>query len=401
MNGELYTYTALDASGSKVRGEVMAIGEQEACRALSARGLTPLKVSMRRKRGPIFSSQRVSKQDIADVTRELAVLIEAKIPLARSLHSIAEQESNSALASMIRSIATAIEAGEPLTHALDPYRDTFGEVYLETLRAAEKSGNLAEVMGYLAELLDRQIESSQQLRRAMTYPAIVLSVVVAAVTVIVVFVVPKFADTFSSQGVELPTITKWIQVLGESVKAYWWAYLGGFGTVLAATLGYAKSPDGHDFFERLLLRIPYLGRIVVLSTVAQLTRVMSIGLSSGLGLIESIELGGRASGRNVIRAECDGVASALRGGQELPTALAETRYIPPFAKRMLVAGKDSAELSRACGIVAKHFDRESSHLTKNINTVIEPLLTVAMAGIVLLVALSVFLPMWQMVKIKH
>lgn len=401
MNGELYSYTALDASGSRVRGEMMAIGEQEACRALSARGLTPLKVSVRRKRGPLFSSQRVTKADVADVTRELSVLIEAKIPLARSLHSIAEQETKHALAGMIRSIATAIEAGEPLTHALEPYRDVFGEVYLETLRAAEKSGNLSEVMGYLAELLDRQIESSQQLRRAMTYPMIVLSVVAAAVGVIVVFVVPKFAATFRSQGVELPTITRWVQVLGESIKAYWWAYSAGLGALTAAAVGYARSPDGRDFFERLLLGVPYVGKIVVSSTVAQLTRVMSIGLSSGLGLIESIELGGRASGRAVIRAECEGVAGALRGGQELPAALAESRFVPPFAKRMLVAGKDSAELSRACGIVARHFDREASHLTKNINTVIEPLLTVAMAGIVLLVALSVFLPMWQMVKIKH
>lgn len=401
MNGELYAYSALDSTGAKVRGELVAVGEQEACRALSARGLTPLKVAIKRKRGPLFSTQRVTTRDVADVTRELAVLIEARIPLARSLLSIAEQESKAALASMVRSIATAIEAGEPLTRAIEPYRDAFGEVYIETLRAAEKSGNLAQVMGYLAELLDRQIESSQQLKRAMTYPVIVLSVVVAAVTVIVVFVVPKFAATFGSQGVELPTITKWVQVLGESIKAFWWAYLGGLGVLVAAALGYAKSPDGRDFFERLLLRIPYIGSIVVSSTVAQLTRVMSIGLSSGLGLIESIELGGRASGRSVIRAECDGVASDLRGGQELAGSLQETRYLPPFAKRMLVAGKDSTELSRACDIVAKHFDRETSHLTKNINTVIEPLLTVAMAGIVLLVALSVFLPMWQMVKIKH
>lgn len=401
MNGELYSYTAMDAAGKRVRGEITAIGEQEACRALSARGLTPVKLLAKHVRAPLFSSQQVTTRDVADVTRELAVLIEAKIPLARSLLSIAEQESKPSLANMVRSIAKAIEAGESITRSLEPYRGVFGEVYIETLRAAERSGNLGEVMGYLAELLDRQIESSQQMKRAMTYPAIVLSVVVAAVTVIVVFVVPKFAATFGSQGIELPTITKWVQALGESVRAYWWMYVGVVTSVVVAAIGYGRSPDGRDFFEKLLLQIPYIGRIVVAGTIAQLTRVMSIGLSSGLGLIESIELGGRASGRSVIRAECDGIAASLRGGNELSAALQSTTYLPNFAKRMLVAGKDSAELSRACGIVAKHFDRETTHLTKNINTVIEPLLTVAMAGIVLLVALSVFLPMWQMVKIKH
>lgn len=395
-----YRYSAIASDGSKSTGMVEAGSEQEAYRKVSAFGITPVKLSQVRDMTPTVRRGRISSEDIAAFTRELSVLVEAKIPLARGLLSIAEHEDKMALKMMIRDIASSIEAGLPITDALAKYRDHFSSLYIETVRAAEKSGNLVAVMAHLAELLEKQTESRQQLRRALTYPSIVLFTVFLAVTVIVGFVVPKFAATFRAQKIQLPMITRVIQAIGFSVRDYWYIYLAVFLAAIFGLIAAWRSPSGRVVLEKLMVKIPYIGRIIVSVTAARFARVFSIGLTSGLNLIESLENGGRATGRPVFAQECDQMADRLRRGEQLQQVLRETSYLPSFARRMMSAGKDSAELARACDVVARHFDREASHLTRNINTFIEPVLTIALAGVVLLVAMSVFMPMWEMVGVR-
>ncbi len=401
MIAEPYRYVAIEAGGQRRRGEVQGTDRQDAFRKLTAMGLTPLRVEKAGASGPMFSFQRTKASDIADLSRELAVLVEARIPLARGLSSIAEHEPKPGLRDMIRDVATRIESGMALSAALEQYREEFGEVYIETIRAAEKSGNLPVVMAHLADMLDRQIEARQQLKRALTYPIIVMAVVAMAVGVIVIFVVPKFAATFSGQGVQMPLITRMIQTVGEFAKANWAVLLAGAAAVFFGMRAYLRTEGGRDAFERFLARVPYIRKIVTASTTGQFARVMSIGLSSGLDVIESVEIGGHATGRHVFGRECDALAERLRRGEELSDVVRSSPSLPSFAKRMLCAGRDATELARSCGIVARHYDREAGHLTKNVNTVIEPVLTVLLAVIVLGVALSVFLPMWQIVKISH
>lgn len=396
-----FRYTAIAPSGERREGTLHATDEQDAFRKVSSQGLTPIRIRTVRSQAPIFSFQQIKAADIADFTRELSVLVEAKIPLARGLLSIAEHEEKPALRHMIRDIATIIEAGSPMTEALEKYRTVFGEVYIETIHAAEKSGNLAEVASHLAELLERQLETRQQLRRALTYPLIVMVVVAVALTVIVVFVVPRFAKTFAAHDIQLPLATRIIQGLGLSIRLNWPVYAGAAGALAATVFFTLRTAKGWLWIENALIRLPYIRRIIVAVTAGRFARVLGIGLGSGLNIIEALSIGGRATGRPLFVAECESMADSLRRGAELGDAIKHSRYLPSFARRMISAGKDSTELAKACNVVARHFDRESAHLTKNINTIIEPLMTLGLAAIVLIVALSVFLPMWQMVKLNH
>jgi type II secretory pathway component PulF len=399
MTLQTYKYKGLDAIGQEVRGTIKASDEEDARRRVSALGLTPTRVRESRASGPIFSFQQVKTKDIVGLTRELSVLVEAHIPLDRGLVSIAEGDGKPALNAMLLDIAAMIESGQPMTKALEKYRDIFGDVYIETIRAAEKSGNMVAVMSHLAELMERQLETQQQLKRAMTYPAIVMSVVFLAVTVIVVFVVPKFGAIFESQGAALPITTRAVQALGDSVRGYWWAYLGGIiGSVVGLMVAWA-NPRGRLALEVFLTKVPYVSKVIIAVTSGRFARVVCIGLQSGLDVIEAIQMGGRATGRPVFINECTAMVERLKGGERLADVLRATRYLPSFARRMIGAGKDATDLARSCDIVARHYDREASHLTKNVNTIVEPLMTVAMAGIVLLIALSVFLPMWGMVRL--
>jgi type II secretory pathway component PulF len=396
-----FQYQALDATGEQRAGTIRAMDDADAYRKVAAAGLTPVDIVPERTRRSPFSFHRVRSADVVNLTRELAVLVEAKIPLDRGLASIAEHEKRQELVRMILDIAGMIEAGQRMTEALMSYRHIFGDVYIETIRAAEKSGNLQAVMSHLAEMLDRQIEMRQQVRRAMAYPIIVMSVVAVAVTIIVGFVVPKFAVTFAASGVKLPLATRIVQAVGDSFHSYWTAYAGVIAAIVFGVMAAWKHERGRMVLERGLLSVPYISRIIMSMTTARFARVLGIGLASGLDVIDSLEVAGRSTGRPVFARECAAMSERLRQGDRLVDVLHGTRYMPSFAKRMIGAGKDSKDLSKACDIVARHYDREASDLTKNVNTIVEPLLTVAMAGIVLLVALSVFLPMWQMARIQH
>jgi MSHA biogenesis protein MshG len=397
-----YRYKAIDANGARTRGAVDAPGESEACRLLAAQGVTPIHISPVRpgSAGLSLRRDRISAQEVAALTRELSVLVEANIPVARGLRSIAEHERNTRLRDMVTDIALMIESGERLTAAFGKYQAVFGEAYIETIRAAERSGTLASVTEHLADMLERNIETREHVRRAMTYPAIVASFVAVALAVIVVFVVPRFAVIFENNGVALPLSTRLIRGLGDSVRGWWWLYAGclvGGGAIVRQQW---RSPAGRFRIESLLLRTPYIGAMLTAVTTARFSRVLAIGIESGIEVIEAIWIAGRSTGRPVFCAECERLCDRMRAGEPLESVVNCSQQLPSFARRLLGAGKESSEIAGAGRIIARHYDRLADHLSKNINTVIEPMITIAIAVIVLVVALSVFLPMWQMVSIS-
>ncbi|MDX2133026.1 MAG: type II secretion system F family protein [Planctomycetota bacterium] len=396
-----YDYTATDGAGVSRRGCLLATDEPDAYRRIVGGGLTPLEIRERRERAPLFSAPRVKLTDVVGLTRELAVLTEARIPLDRGLASIAEDAGRGPLTDIVRAMAAAIESGQPLTDALEKHRAIFGDVYVETIRAGEKSGNLAAVMTHLADLLERQLEVRQQVRRALAYPLIVIGVVAIAVGVIVVLVVPKFAETFAAQQAQLPLATRVLQAVGQGAQASWAELVAAAAfAVVGVTVAWMR-PWGRAAFERVFLRVPYLRDVIIAITAGRFARVLAISLTSGLDLVESVRIGGRATGRPLFAQECQAIAERLRTGEPFVEAIRGSAYLPSFAVRMLGAGKDSRELARSCEVVARYYDRDASHLTKNVSTIIEPLITVALAAIVLLVALAVFLPMWKVASISQ
>lgn len=396
-----YEYVAVDRTGTRRRASLHASNRKDAFRKITASGLTPVSIRVQRSRTPLPGmGKQVKLAQIAALTRELSVLVEAKIPIAHGISSIAEHEQDPELRNILTKLASDIEAGASITEALAEHPGAFDDVYIETMRAAESSGNLVSVTQHLADMLERQIETRQRIRQAMAYPVIVITAVGLALGVILGFVVPKFEGMFAASGAELPLATRVVQSVGHFVNAYWWALgLGGLGLMIVLMRVYRTRP-GRAVFEELWLRLPWLHLVIVSGTAARFSRVFGIALDSGLSVIDAMRLGGSASGRPLFNDECQAMAARLAKGQRLSKVLEQTRYLPPFARRMFGAGRDTKDLASACSIIARHYDRESSNLTRNINTIIEPILTVLMAAIVLVVALAVFLPMWQMVSLN-
>jgi type II secretory pathway component PulF len=399
MTAVSFEYRAMDAHGRRQRGCVVASNDHEAFSKVAAMGLTPL--ALRAAHGPRAGRRgsRIRPRDLAHFTYQLSVLVGSRIPLSEGLRSIAEQETRAGLRELITDVSRRVESGEQVAQALAAHQDAFGEVYVETIRAAEKSGNLPKVLEHLTDTLERGQEMTRQVRGAMMYPACVLAVLGLAVFFLVGFVVPRFARMFEQRNTPLPGFTRALMQFGLSVQHYWWAYLLAAITTALALRWFWRRPSGAAAIESLLSRIPHLGAILRGLALARFSRILGLSLSSGLGLLDALELSGAASGQTTLRRDAERMSQSVRRGGRLTDSLPECRSMTSFARRMLTAGEQSGELPRMCAIIARHYERETSQLVKNLSTVIEPVLIVLIAGVVLVVALAIFLPMWDMVKL--
>ncbi len=400
MSVSVFNYKALDSNGRNKSGRIEATSEQQAYTVLAEKGLTPLSVKLPTALTFSFSRKRATLADIAGFTRELSVLVEARIPLAEGIRGIAQAERKADLRRILLDVASSVESGTSVCEAIANNRSAFGDVYVHTLGAAEKTGSLAEVTALLADMLERQIESRQQLRAALTYPVVVIGVVAAALAVILMFVIPRFSATFESSGIELPMITVVIQALALWLKTNWLFVLVGLSAAGGLAAFAWKTPKGRARMERLTLRLPVFGGLIASVTTGRFARVFGLSLRSGLDVVESLSIGGASTGRAAFTQDTQVMCERLRTGDSMSAVLTETPYLPGFAQRMLSAGKDSKELAKSCDVIAKHYEREASNLTKSVSQLLEPLLTVCLAAVVLLVALSVFLPMWKMVSVS-
>jgi type II secretory pathway component PulF len=398
MSATNFEYLAVDQAGAQRKGTITAATREEAYRKVAASGATPLRVrAARDKAGRSFFAKRVRESSVAEFTHQLSVLLEARIPIADGVRGIAEQEPNPTFRAALLDIAGRIQSGATVTSALTAHRRLFGDVFIETIHAAEQSGTMIRALEHLAEMLEQRGETSRHIKQALTYPCVVLVALGSAVTFMLVFVVPRFAQLFSERGVELPALTQALQALGESMRGFWWAWIAGLLGLLVALHRTWATTQGRAAIDRCLHRTPYLRRVLTGLAVGRFARVLGVSLGSGLGLIESLEMSGRASGRPMLMQDVERMMEQVRQGGRLSEVLRSCEYLPGFARRMIAAGEESAELPRLCNVVARHYERETNHLVKNASTVIEPLLIASLTGVVLVVALAIFMPMWDMV----
>ena len=396
MSAVSYQYRALDQSGAETRGTVAASTKDQAFRKVCESGLTPLVLKPERARRR-FIQARVGLREISQFTYQLQVLLEARIPLSDGLAGLAQQEDNATFKAVLLDIATQVESGNTIAAAMEPHRGVLGDVYVETVRAAERSGTMSRTLEHLCEALERSENSRRQVKGALLYPACVATALVFGSGFLITFTIPKFAAMFAARGVELPLLTRVLAAFGGSVHGFWWAYLIGIAGMIVGTRSLCtRHPRA---LESVFHRVPAVRAVLVGLAVSRFARVFSVSLSAGLGLLEALEMGRRAAARQALCDEITRMSDEIRAGRLLSQGLAAATYIPSFARRMLVAGEQSGELCRMSDIVAKHYEREASHKIKTLTTLMEPVLVVAITVVVLVVALAIFLPMWNMVQL--
>lgn len=388
-----FRYTAIDRSGARTRGVVAAETTDDACRRLSAAGLRPVRVSARRRAR--LRARSIGARDLAHLTHQLSVIMEAQIPIADGLRSIADQEPNAGLRAVLEDVAAQLQAGHSVTESLARHRELFGTVYLETVRAAEISGNMVQVLSRLADMLERQHEMTKSIRGALIYPACVLAAMVLAAAFLVAVIVPKFAALYDARGVTLPLPTRVLVGTSNGVRMFWHVLLASGAAAVWSTRKAWRTPGLRRRIDGWLHRVPVVRELLKGMAISRFVRLFGIMLQSGIGLIEALEMSGAASGRPLLHADARKMRDRVKEGGRLAEVMLACAYLPGFARRMIAAGEEAAELPKMCEIVARHYDREVGHLARSLPTVLEPILIALLAGGFLVLALAIFLPMWD------
>lgn len=396
MSQVSFHYVAIDRSGANRRGTMYASDQHEAYRRIVAAGMQPIRIAMRRQWWIGFGRKRVKARDLAHFTYQFSVLMQARLSVVDGLRAIAEQETNHDLRRIIENIAASIEGGETITGALEPHRTIFGEVYLEMIHAAEVSGNLIEVLDRLSTMLEREDEMRRAIRGALIYPICVVGAMVLAMGFLMFHIVPRFASMYEGRGVELPVITRVVFNASGWLHDWWFLPLGALVALIVLVPQLWSRPAVRLRLDRVFHRVPLLRGILVGLAVSRFTHVFGLSMRSGIGLIDALNLAGKASGRPLLEDDARKMRDQVNDGGRLTDVLSTCGYLPSFTRRMLAAGEEAAEISRMCEVVARHYDREVMDMSKNIATAIEPILILALASVVLLIALTVFLPMWNM-----
>ncbi|MEL7474244.1 MAG: type II secretion system F family protein, partial [Planctomycetota bacterium] len=319
--------------------------------------------------------------------------------LVDGLRAIADQETKGPLQSLYADITSRISAGHSVADSLEPHRKAFGGVYVDTIRAAEVSGSLSTVLDSLADMLEREDELRKSVRAALMYPMCVMGVLVLAMVFLLGFVLPKFGNMFRARGLELPAVSEFMLTLSSIVSERWGLLIvvliaGGF--IVRHAMRQERVMRRVD---EVLGRAPVVGQILRGLAVARFSQVLGIGLRSGVSLITALESAGRASARPALQRDVARVNEVIQSGGRVADGLRTCRYIPSFARRLASIGEEAGELPRMLDIIATQYEREVRRRTKALSAMLEPLLILFVTGLVLLVALSIFLPMWSMAEL--
>ncbi len=399
-----FKYRGRSVTGAAVEGLLDAASADAVVAQLNAAGVTPVTIedagtaagtggmSLRR-----LSTRTPSRQELALFCRQLYALVKAGVPLIRGLSQLAET-SRDPLASTIREVLEDLESGRDLAGALARHPRTFSPLFLAMVRVGEVSGHLEEALLQLNVYLDREIETSNAIKTALRYPATVLVAVVIAVFIIMTSVIPKFASFYEKNGLELPLATTVIVAVAQFFADYWYLVVALVGAGVVLAVRHLNTERGRLWWDRTKLRLPRIGSLILRATLSRFARAFAMSMQAGVPILQALAVTARAVDNEYVAAKVVGMREGIEHGENLPRIAIRSGVFTPLAVQMLTVGDETGQLPEMLDEVAAFYEREVDYDVKRLNALIEPLLTVAMAGLVLILALGVFLPMWDLAQ---
>ncbi|MBW1635674.1 MAG: type II secretion system inner membrane protein GspF [Deltaproteobacteria bacterium] len=400
----VYEYQALDKKGKNIKGIVDAASESQARDKLRSSGKYP--VSLKESRSSSGSAgkkgesiglfERVKSEEIGVMTRQLATLLGAGIPLIQGLSSLVNQTNNPVLKKVIAQIKESVNEGNTLTQAIGAHPKLFSPIYVNMVRAGEASGSLDVVLEKLADFGEKQEALKGRLRAALIYPVFMAFIGTGILFILITYIVPNITQVFNEMDKVLPAPTLFLLALSDVLKKYWWALLIGAGIGIFFLKWFVEKPYGRSLWDLAKLKSPVVGPVIRKVILARFASTLGSLLGSGVGLMTSMKIV-RTLVDNVHVAEViEEAMNEIQKGENMSDSLSASEWFPPMFVQMIAVGEQSGNLEEMLKKVAKAYEREVESAIMGMTSLIEPIMIVAMGAAVGFVVLSILLPIFEM-----
>ncbi|MCC6797658.1 MAG: type II secretion system inner membrane protein GspF [Candidatus Hydrogenedentes bacterium] len=400
----VFEYEAMAKSGKNVRGVIDADTAAAARRKLREQDLYPTKLSQSNakttagahapeERGTLTA--RVSQRDLSLMTRQLAVLLQAGMPLVESLGALMDQTANPRLRKVIFAVRDKVNEGVTLGDALSAHKRIFSELYINMVRAGEQSGALESVLFRIADITERGDRLKRKVTSMLAYPILMALVGLSIVTFMMTFVVPKIVKIFTTQKRELPFITTFMINTSQFIRDWWFLIVGGIIGLFVLWRFWVSRPEGRMRWDKIKMRLPLFGPLYVKMISTRFARTLGTMLQSGLTMMTALDVVKSVLQNKVVEASMDDVKSGVRRGRDLTIPLRETGYFPPMLIHMVELGQRSGEIENMLIKVADTYDEDIEMTVDGIVSLLEPLMILVMGVFVGLLVLSILLPIFD------
>jgi general secretion pathway protein F len=407
----IYAYTGLTAQGRAIAGVIDADSPKGARLSLRRTGIFPTTISAERAAqtsspagttsGLTRLFERVPARELALLTRQLATLTKAGLPLVECLSTLIEQMEHAALKRVLSHVRQQVREGRSLADALQAHPRVFSSIYINMVRAGEESGTLETVLARLADYSEDQARLLRTVQSALTYPLLMVVVASAILLFLLAYVVPQVTRIFSDTGQKLPLVTRLLIGLSSFLADYWWLLLvvGASGMLGSARL--FRTPKGREWCDRLLLRLPWVGRLLQRLSVARVARTLSTLLASGVPLLSALGIVTHLVSNTLLRRALEEARASVQEGESLATPLKRSGLFPALFIQMITVGERSGELEGLLTRTAEAYDEEVATALARLTSLLEPLTILVMGGVVLFIVLAILLPIFELNQLVH
>ena len=397
-----FAYQALDAKGRRKEGMIEADSARQARQVLREQGLTPLALTeaveqvRQQTQGRNWLQPRISTSELALLTRQLATLVAAALPIEEALKAVAQQTEKAKLSTLIAAVRTKVLEGHSLADGLSAFPSIFDQLYRAMVAAGEKSGHLDTVLDRLADYTEQRQQMKSKLLQAMIYPIILTLVAISVIAILLATVVPKVVEQFIHMKQQLPFSTRFLMAASDLVRDYglWFLLLTAIGLICWGS--WVKKPLNRRHYHAMLLRLPVIGRVSRGLNTARFARTLSILNSSAVPLLDGMRISGEVLSNDEAKIRVAEAAERVREGGSLRASLEQTKLFPPMMLHMIASGERSGELDNMLERAADNQDREFESQVNIALSIFEPALVVSMAVIVLFIVLAILQPILQL-----
>lgn len=398
-----YTYTGVDKQGRRVTGQIDAPNEGELRMLLRGQGVRPMRISrvsmIQADLGTLLRGGKIGKipaNILAAFTRQLHVLVGSGIPLVQSLEILGEQSVDPSLKKILLTVKEKVSGGAFFWESLSTYKDSLPRIYISLIRAGESAGALEQILDRLANYLESADRLAKQVKSAMMYPVIVILVAAGVIGGMLVFVIPKFEEIIASSGGELPGPTKFVIFLSNFMVNNITFILGGLAALILILYKYAQSEEGRGVIHRLAFKVPVFGDIMQKSGIARFTRTLGTLLSSGINLIDAIDICKNTVDNVVIEEAVGKIRRDVEAGKSISSVLARFENVfPKMTVQMVAVGENTGNLEKMLERVAAIYETDVETLVGGLSKLIEPILLVVLGGLVAGMMVAMYLPIFK------